>query len=108
MAIGTITQDVFELENIKGWLFVCNDARITDITGWTITLVIKANPLAVGSALLGPYTATIVSSQSFSFDMVANLAPGSYTYSVRRMDTGYVWQLAQGSFIVEASAHVTH
>lgn len=108
MAIGTEPQDCFEREDLEGWNFVCTDSRITDITGWTITLVIKQNPGAAGAALLGPFTATITSSQSFSFTFNANLAAGKYTYSVRRTDTNHEKQLAQADFTVEQSAHITH
>lgn len=105
MAVGTTSMECYEGEDVD-WTFTVNDARITNITGYDIELVIKQTAAALDPALVGPITASIGGALTFTCAFNVDLAPGTYVYSVRRVDVGFNWQLAHGTVTVLDSASI--
>ena len=105
MAIGTDTLTCYQDEDVL-WTFTVTDTNVSSISGWTITLVVKATAVATNPALLGPITATITGTLTCRIATQITVDPGSYVYSLRRTDLGTAWQLAQGTLTVVDSAHI--
>lgn len=105
MAVGTTAMTCYQGEDVS-WEFTANDSRIASVAGYTITLVVKLLASSVNPPLLGPFTCTITGTLTFSAAFNVALAPGVYVYSVRRTDSGFSWQLAQGTLTVLDSATI--
>lgn len=103
MAVGATPLQCYEQENVS-WVFTVVDPNIPNITGFALRMVIKLTAASVNPALLGPITASIVDTTHFGIDTKIDLAPGVYVYSVRRIDSGFDWQLAHGALTVLDSA----
>jgi hypothetical protein len=80
---------------------------LTDITGWTLRLYVKAALSdtavlltvngAITSAVAGTFSVTLTAAQT------AALATGIYSYDVWRIDAGQECALAVGKMIVKGS-----
>lgn len=105
MAVGTTAFECYEGEDVE-WTFTVNDARISDIAGMDIELVIKQTAAALDPPLIGPVTCAITGTLTFKASLNVDLAPGNYVYSVRRVDPGFSWQLAQAALAVADSASI--
>jgi hypothetical protein len=107
MAVGTTPLTFYQGENIAP-RFTINDSRVTDVTGWTVTFVIKDTPAEVDPPLVSASAAVIGGSPSLVLEVATllplTLHPGTYVYSLRRTNVGFVWQLAQGTLTILDSA----
>jgi hypothetical protein len=107
MAVGTASLTFYENENIAPRFEVIDD-RVTDVTGWTATFVIKETaadrdpPLHTADATVIGLAPTLI--LEVATQLPTTLVPGSYIYSLRRTNVGYDWQLAQGVLTVLDSA----
>lgn len=109
MPVGTSPLTFYQQESIAP-RFTVSDPRVTDVTGWTVTFVIKNTAADADPPLHGPVSATIIGSApslilEVSTTLPTSLAPGTYVYSLRRTGSGTDWQLAQGALTVVDSAH---
>lgn len=109
MPVGTTALTFYQGESIAP-RFTVADVNVTDITGWTITFVIKDTAADNDPALHGPVTATIIGGPpTLVYDIVTTLpltlAPGTYVYSCRRTGSGTDWQLAHAPLTIVDSAH---
>lgn len=105
MAVGTDAMECYQGEDVS-WNFSVSDPNVTDIAGWDITLVVKETAAENDPALVGPATATVTGALTLNVEFNADLDPGEYVYSLRRVDSGFSWQLAHGALTVIDSAHV--
>lgn len=105
MAVGTEALGCYQGEDLS-WTFTVTDANVASIAGWDIELVIKATAAAADPALIGPVTASIEDTLDCLTEFNADLDPGSYVYSLRRVDAGFSWQLAHGALTVADSASI--
>jgi hypothetical protein len=109
MPVGTTALTFFQQESIAP-RFTVSDPRVSDITGWTVTFVIKNTAADADPPLHGPVTATMIGPGTdrvleVSTTLPTSLAPGTYVYSLRRTGVGTDWQLAQAALTVVDSAH---
>lgn len=106
MSVGATGLTCYQSEDVS-WQFTNADiATVPDITGMAIKLVIKAAAAALDPPLIGPITLSIASTVAAVAATQIVLAAGSYVYSVRRTDSGFSWQLAQGALTVLDSASI--
>jgi hypothetical protein len=108
MSVGTTALTFYQAESIAP-RFTVTDARVTDVTGWTVTFVIKDSAADVDPALHEAPASVVGGSPTLILDVATDLpltlAPGVYVYSLRRTDPGSDWQLAQGVLNIIDSAH---
>ncbi len=105
MAIGTTAMTCYQGEDVS-WQFTVADARITDIAGFDIELVVKETAAEPDPPLVGPISCSVNGTLTFLAEFNADLDPGAYVYSVRRVDAGFSWQLAQAALTVLDSASI--
>ncbi len=108
MAVGTGAITCYQGEDVS-WEWTFTDDEITSIAGWTIRLVIKLTPAAVDPALIGPITCSLTSTASpmtFLAAFNVDLDPGTYNVSVRRVNSGYSWQLVDAPLTVRDSGSI--
>lgn len=108
MAVGTATLTFYQGEDIAP-RFTVSDPRVTDVTGWTTSFVIKETAADVDPPLHSAAGSVFGSAPTLTIDVSTQLplsiAPGTYVYSLRRTNSGFDWQLAHGTLIVVDSAH---
>ena len=107
MPVGTDALIFWQGEDINP-RFNFSHAGVTDVTGWTTSLVIKetaAETTVLHSAAGIVENATDPITFRVPTKLPLTLAPGQYVYSFRRDDSGFDWQLAHGTFTVLDSAH---
>ena len=105
MPIGTTEMTCYQGEDVS-WQFTISDPRITNSTGYAIRLVVKLTAAAPNPPLIGPITCVSTDTLEFKAEFNVDLDPGTYVYSVRRIDAGFSWQLAQGTLTVLDSASI--
>ena len=105
MAVGTTAMTCYEEEDVA-WTFTVTDDNIASIAGWAIRLVIKLTAASVNPPLIGPVTLSITGTLTCLASFNVALDPGTYVYSVRRIDAGFSWQLAHGALTVVNSAYI--
>ena len=105
MAVGMQALSCYEDEDVS-WQFTYSDAVAPSITGWDIRGQIRTTASSPTTAI-GPIVCTINDSTHFTFATNIALSPGTYVYSMRRIDAGFSWQLAQGELTVVDSASIT-
>lgn len=101
--IGKVSVDCYEGEDVT-WVFEMNDPRVTSMAGWTIKLVLKSQ--GRGPVVIGPLTCSVTSTLTCQVSFRTDVDPGTYTYSLRRENAGFTWQLAQGAVTIRDSASV--
>ncbi len=107
MAVGTDALRCYQGEDVN-WEWTFTDSNVTTIVGWTIQLVIKATA-DDGPALVGPISCTVTSASSpmtFAANFNVALDHGTFLVSVRRVDSGFSWQLVDSQLIVTGSASI--
>lgn len=105
MAVGTEAIGCYQGEDVS-WTFTVTDSNVASIAGWDIELVIKATAAAADPPLIGPTTASITGTLTCLIEDNIDVDPGTYVYSLRRVDTGFSWQLAHGVLTVTDSASI--
>lgn len=108
MAVGTTPLTFYQGENIAP-RFTIADTRVTDVTGWATSLVIKDSAADLDPPLHEASGVVYGAAPTLTIDVPTllplTLAPGTYVYSFRREDAGYDWQLAHGIMTIVDSAH---
>lgn len=106
--VGTTPLTFYQGENISP-RFTITDDRVTDVTGWTTTFVIKETAAELDPALLTASGSVVGSPPTLIIDVVTQIPltilPGIYVYSLRRTNVGSDWQLAHGVLTIVDSAH---
>jgi len=108
MSVGNTALEFYQGENISP-RFTISDSRVTDVTGWTTSLVIKDSAADIDPPLHSAVGVVYGSAPTLVIDfptlLPLTLAPGTYVYSVRRTNVGYDWQLAHAALTILDSAH---
>ncbi len=108
MPVGSTALTFYQGENIAP-RFTVTDSRVTDVTGWTTTFVIKDTAAAVDPPLHTASGAVIGGSPSLIIEVATllplTLHPGTYVYGLRRTNSGFDWQLAHGVCTILDSAN---
>ena len=103
MPVGTTALQFYQGEDIAP-RFTITDSRVTDVTGWTATFAIKESAAAPDPPLHSASATVIGSSPTLILEVATKLpltlAPGAYVYGLRRTNSGFDWQLAQGVLTV--------
>ena len=107
MSVGSTPLSFYQGENISP-RFTVSDPRVTDVTGWTTTMVIKAAaddpdpPLHTAAGVVFGTAPTLTIDVPTLLPLT--LEPGAYVYSLRRTNAGFDWQLAHAALTILDSA----